>query len=538
MRPLKLLGLILLGFALSQPISLDKELNAQTKKRPTAHVFILAGQSNMQGHAVVDLDHPEYYNGGKGILTTVMRSSENKFRMSHLLNPDGSWRVRDDAFCWYRTDDELKTGGISIGFSAYGGEPHHFGPEMQFGHVVGDAFNDPILIIKTAWGGKSLMTDFRPPSSGGEVGPFYIRMLEQLGEAMEDAPNKIPALSGHELVISGFVWQQGWNDMCDQDAINQYTENLVNFISDIRKQVGVRDMPFVFGELGNGGPVKEGSMKKFRDAQAAVAAQGINNVSYVETTDFARLPENSPNQGHGHHWYGNAESYFLLGDELGKAMLKLLKDEANADQKQKSRVLILGDSISIGYTPTVQKILVNEAVVIRPMQSENKPENCAGTDNGIANIDRWLKTDGGNWDVIHFNFGLHDLKHVNANTGKNSNNSADPLQSNPEDYQRQLKEIVSKLKKTNAELILCTTTPVPPGAKPLREVTSPPLYNEIAKTIALENGIEINDLYAYSLNRLSEIQRPANVHFSVEGSQALGKEVARIIRKALASQNQ
>ena len=177
MRPLKLLGLILLGFALIQPISLDKELNAQTKKRPTARVFILAGQSNMQGHAVVDLDHPEYYNGGKGILTTVMRSSENKSRMSHLLNPDGSWRVRDDAFCWYRTDDELKTGGISIGFSAYGGEPHHFGPEMQFGHVVGDAFNDPILIIKTAWGGKSLMADFRPPSSGGEVGPFYILSL-------------------------------------------------------------------------------------------------------------------------------------------------------------------------------------------------------------------------------------------------------------------------------------------------------------------------------------------------------------------------
>ena len=100
------------------------------------------------------------------------------------------------------------------------------------------------------------MTDFRPPSSGGEVGPFYIRMLEQLGEAMEDAPNKIPALKNHELVISGFVWQQGWNDMCDQDAINQYTDNLVNFISDIRKQVGIRDLPFVFGELGNGGPQK------------------------------------------------------------------------------------------------------------------------------------------------------------------------------------------------------------------------------------------------------------------------------------------
>lgn len=382
------------------------------------------------------------------------------------------------------------------------------------------------------------MTDFRPPSSGGEVGPFYIRMLEQLGEAMEDAPNKIPALKNHELVISGFVWQQGWNDMCDQDAINQYTDNLVNFISDIRKQVGIRDLPFVFGELGNGGPAEDGSMKRFRDAQAAVAAKGIKNVSYVETTDFARLPKNSPNQGHGHHWYGNAESYFLLGNALGKSMVQLLKTEADADRKQKARVLILGDSISIGYTPTVQKLLANDAVVFRPMQSEKKPENCAGTDNGIANIDRWLKIDGGNWDVIHFNFGLHDLKHVSAQTGKNSNNATDPLQSNPEEYQQQLTEIVSKLKKTNARLILGTTTPVPPGAKPLREETSPPIYNEIAKKIARENGIEINDLYAHALARLSEIQRPANVHFSAEGSQVLGKKVATAIAEALANRNQ
>ena len=536
MRPLKTFGLILLGFASTLTIPLDQILDAQTKQRPIARVFILAGQSNMAGHGVVDLDHQEYYNGGKGILTTVMRSPENRLQMGHLHNDDGTWRVRDDAFCWYRTDNELKAGGISIGFAAYGGEPHHFGPEMQFGHVVGDAFSDPVLIVKTAWGGKSLMTDFRPPSSGGDVGPFYIRMLEQLGEAMEEAPNKIPALKDHELVISGFVWQQGWNDMCDQDATNQYTDNLVNFISDIRKQVGIRDLPFVFGELGNGGPAEQGSMKKFRDAQAAVAAKELDNVSYVETTNFARLPENSPNQGHGHHWYGNAESYFFLGNALGEAMVQLLQGEADAETTKKSRVLILGDSISIGYTRTVQKLLANEAVVIRPMQGKQKAENCAGTDNGIAKIDRWLEIGGGNWDVIHFNFGLHDLKHIDAKTGKNSNVATDPLQSDPTDYQRQLKEIVGKLKKTGARLILCTTTPVPTGSSPLREETSPPLYNEIAKKIARENGIEVNDLYTYSLERLSEIQRPANVHFSAKGSQVLGEEVARAISKALASE--
>jgi len=96
---------------------------------------------------------------------------------------------------------------------------------------------------------------------------------------------------------------------------------------------------------------------------------------------------------------------------------------------------------------------------------------------------------------------------------------------------------VGKLKKTNAQLILCTTTPVPAGARPLREETSPPIYNEIAMKIAQENGIEVNDLYSFALSRLKEIQRPANVHFSAEGSHVLGKKVAKAITQALAEQN-
>ena len=78
MRPLKTFGLILLGFASTLSIPVDQTLDAQTKQRPIARVFILAGQSNMEGHGVVDLDHPEYYNGGKGILPPVMRSPENR----------------------------------------------------------------------------------------------------------------------------------------------------------------------------------------------------------------------------------------------------------------------------------------------------------------------------------------------------------------------------------------------------------------------------------------------------------------------------
>jgi acyl-CoA thioesterase-1 len=197
----------------------------------------------------------------------------------------------------------------------------------------------------------------------------------------------------------------------------------------------------------------------------------------------------------------------------------------------KTRVLILGDSISIGYTPFLKQILENEAVVVRPMKNEKAAENCAGTDYGIKNIDRWLQLDGGAWDVIHFNFGLHDLKHVDATTGKNSKNANDPYQSNPEEYEKQLHEIVDKLQKTGAKLIFCTTTPVPNGCQPLRETTTPEIYNAVGKKIAKDHGIVINDLYAFALPQLSEIQRPADVHFSKKGSEILASQVAKSIRE-------
>ncbi len=204
------------------------------------------------------------------------------------------------------------------------------------------------------------------------------------------------------------------------------------------------------------------------------------------------------------------------------------------DAPAKPRVLLLGDSISMGYTPSVKDMLKDEAFVTRPMGKNNRAENCAGTNNGVKNIDRWLKQDGGNWDVIHFNFGLHDLKRVDAKTGKNSNNPDDLNQAPPEVYEKQLKEIVKKLKATGAVLIFATTTPVPEGGvKPHRDVNGPEKYNAIAKKIMEENGVAIDDLYAFAQPRLKDIQRPVNVHFTPEGSKLLAKQVVQHIRKAL-----
>jgi hypothetical protein len=237
--------------------------------------------------------------------------------MKHLKNEKGAWVVRDDVQISFKAGDKVRKGGLTVGYTGYGGSSH-IGPELQFGHVMGDYFDDPVLLIKTAWGGKSLYVDFRPPGSGGKVGPCYTKMIEEVRAALAE-------LKGEKYEMTGFVWQQGWNDMCTRPAIPEYAQNLVNLAGDIRKEFGVPNLPVVVGELGNGGPVKEGPMAEFRKAQEE-GTRRIKNALFVKTTDFARPKELSPNPGHGHHWFGNAESYFLIGGALGEGMKTLLKE--------------------------------------------------------------------------------------------------------------------------------------------------------------------------------------------------------------------
>ncbi len=503
--------------------------NASRGGAKVVKVFVLAGQSNMQGQGVVDLDHPQHYNGGRGTLSRLMTRPDFKQQFGHLHNAAGEWTVRDDVWVRYKTEKEIKRGPLSIGFTGYEGH-HHIGPELQFGHIVGEALSEPVLLIKTAWGGKSLYKDFRPPSAGGETGAYYQKMLEEVDEALRSAATEFPALADAQIEIAGFVWQQGWNDMVDEAARNEYGQNLICLINDIRRAWDRPHLPVVIGELGNGGPDASEPMKQIRRAQSSVVAHPpfVGNVALAETRDFARPADQSPNVGHGHHWFGNAESYILIGDALAGQMLRLTR---MVDQP---RVLILGDSISIGYAPHVQQLLQDQAFVVRPMRDHRNHENCQGTKYGVQHVDRWLSMGGGNWDVIHFNFGLHDMKHVNADTGKNSNSPSDPPQSTLVEYQKQLAEIVSKLKQTDAKLIFATTTPVPPGdVRPFRSVDAPPRYNEAAVNIMRDHNIAVNDLYSFAAGQLDQIQRPANVHFTAAGSIALAEQVAQQIRLAL-----
>lgn len=288
---------------------LVKELEKRIK------VFILAGQSNMEGQGVVSMDHKDHYNGGKGNLVWSMENSPSKDVMKHLRDSDGNWVERDDVEISFKAKGKVRRGPLTIGYTGYGGSSH-IGPELQFGHVMGGHFDDPVLLIKTAWGGKSLSQDFRPPSSGGETGPYYQQMIGEIRA-------ELSRYDRDQYEIAGFVWMQGWNDMVSKEATTEYAENLVNLAADVRKEFGNERLPFVIGELGNGGEAREGSgMAAFRTEQKK-GAEKIKFAAFVPTTQFARPKELSPNVGHGHHWFGNAESYFLVGDELARRMIKL-----------------------------------------------------------------------------------------------------------------------------------------------------------------------------------------------------------------------
>lgn len=184
------------------------------------------------------------------------------------------------------------------------------------------------------------------------------------------------------------------------------------------------------------------------------------------------------------------------------------------DDPNLPRVLLIGDSISIGYTVATQQLLKRKANVHRI------PTNGGPTTRGLKNIEKWLGN--GRWDVIHFNWGLHDLKYLEGEKQV-------PL----DDYRQNLQKLVKRLKETRATLIWCSTTPVPAGVSPARKNEDVIEYNGVAAKIMKENEISTDELYTFAEKQLEGIQRPNNVHFTPAGSKVLAGQVARSILAAL-----
>ena len=287
-------------------------------------VFILVGQSNMQGHAEIStFDHV-----GMDPATAPL--------LKEMRNADGTPRVCDNV--WISSigndgTDEEYHGQLTAGYGAKG-RGTKIGPEFTFGIYMQKHLDEPILIIKTAWGGKSLHTDFRPPGSGpyefnedqlenlrkqrkdidqaradraAASGHYYGLMLDHVNKVLKDIKRVCPAYdaeSGYEL--AGFVWFQGWNDMVGRDVYpnrdnaggyDLYSRLMTQFIRDVRKDLAAPKLPFVIGVMGAGGPVSKYSPDKqrysavhqnFRDAMAAPASlpEFKGSVTAVLTENF------------------------------------------------------------------------------------------------------------------------------------------------------------------------------------------------------------------------------------------------------------
>jgi Carbohydrate esterase, sialic acid-specific acetylesterase len=287
-------------------------------------VFILAGQSNMEGAGFIKADPKR--NEGKGSLEYLIKEKTTADKFKHLVDRNGSWVVREDVWIHYLE----RKGKLTVG---YGAKEDRIGPELGFGWVVGDAIDEPVLLIKLAWGGKSLGKDFRPPSSGGEVGPYYKEVVNRSKAALANIKTEYPEIADRGYELAGFGWHQGWNDRINQAFNDEYEKNMANFIRDIRKDLGAKDLPFVIAETGMTGPGEiHPRALSLMKAQAEVAKypEFQGNVAFVETRSFWRDKELSPT-GQGYHWNTNAETYYLIGEAMGIAMKQLC--QANAGTK-------------------------------------------------------------------------------------------------------------------------------------------------------------------------------------------------------------
>jgi alpha-galactosidase len=308
--------------------------HAQAQTQPAngkLKIFILSGQSNMVGFGQLA--------GNPGTMETYVKSNPEAY--GRLVDEDGNHVVRDDVWIVdISQGGKERMGWLTTGYGASGG---HIGPEYGFGFAVGDYYEDPVLIIKSAWGGRSLAHNFLPPSAAeyptpekdGDMGFQYAEILRHVREITGNLKKYYPSDEGKGYEIVGFGWHQGWNDRINAQAVDAYEANLVCFIKDIRKNLGVAKLPFVIANTGMGGwdiPPQasyKARVEKLMDAQLAVAdpkkhPEFAGTVAGVETRGFQRLQEESPSR-QGFHWLRNWETFYLIGKSMGDAMVRIVQ---------------------------------------------------------------------------------------------------------------------------------------------------------------------------------------------------------------------
>ena len=323
----------------------------------TVKVFILAGQSNMEGKA-------------KNPLLEHQATDPKTKQLFEHLRKDDNWIVRDDVFIKFLN----RKGPLTIGY----GSRDRTGVELEFGHAMGNLFEEPVLLIKPAWGGHSLFKLFRSPSAGlpsdeklqaeldqaqtrvkknneknnkndplptmenikEKYGSSYRNMMAEIDETYKDFETMFPELKGKKLELAGFVWFQGWNDQ--YGAEDEYASNMKHFINDVRKDLNAPKLPFVIGVMGqNGSKPAKGAMLTIQEAQLSMndLPEFKGNVKSIRTDELVdkaaeelyphwkeRFEEWEKTGGdHAYHYLGSAIWFNRIGKSMGDTMVELLE---------------------------------------------------------------------------------------------------------------------------------------------------------------------------------------------------------------------
>ncbi len=305
---------------------------AQQPGTSPVKIFIMAGQSNTQGHGELN---PATTQGTLSHL--VANDPQGRYQ---YLKDGANWAERGDVWIHYQRNVPLgsgvRKGGLTVGYGASSGNTT-IGPELGFGHVMGNVNDNQVLLIKTTWGGKSLGVDFLPPSSEnyptpvaeGDKGFFYRKILEIVNDVTSNLAVHFPGYNGQGYQIAGFAWHQGWNDRVDSVLSASYQTNMANFINDIRSDLGVPNLPFVIattgmdGRRGYGYTTVEKAQLKMADTTAYPAFAG--NVAVVDARDIYEgldfwQPVSASPADQGFHWNRNARTYLHIGLAMGDAM--------------------------------------------------------------------------------------------------------------------------------------------------------------------------------------------------------------------------
>jgi hypothetical protein len=319
----------------------------QEKTPEKVRVFVLAGQSNMQGFG--SISDPE--NDPGSLIDVIQNDDDGNWSE---IGTVGDWNTLDGAYLYFANNGDTIRANVTVG---QGANPNLIGPELMFAHQLDAYYDDPVLIIKTAWGGKNLAVDFRPPSAGGTSGPFYNAMIQTVQEVTQNLDTEFPDIGLTEFEISGFAWFQGWNDGESDAYLNEYESNLDYLVNDVRNDLGVPELPFVIASSGHGGFTLSNDLW-VQDMQTIVSVAqenvGCNDsiyggtLGFVETKQFYLDQSESPLDAI-HHFNNNALTFLNIGKAIGEEMILAINDMAfcyvDCDEKVSPGIVSIGNRV-------------------------------------------------------------------------------------------------------------------------------------------------------------------------------------------------